>query len=671
MDDKKNTRVALIALLSLDFGARSISAFLKKNGYPVSLIFFNRMRCPAEMISNDFLNLQLTGNNLFNKRNIDLLISLLKKLDAKIIGISLTAITFQTAKAITLEIKKHLDVKVVWGGIHPIVCPEECIRYADIVCVGEGELPMLELAEKLENNEPICGIGNLWIKNTDGIEKNKMNPLMEDLDRLPFPDFTDRDDKFVIDSGRIAREYEILSGSEKRVYPIMTSRGCMYACSFCSNSILKRRYEGKGNYLRRRSVGNVIDELKYAAANRQFSSIRFWDDVFTYDARWIGDFCDQYLREIGKPFSCYTHPLRTDKEILLRLRNAGLITANIGIQSGSEGTSKNLFSRVQSNRDILDFALFADKSEVTMRYDIIGDNPYETDQDEERTAELLMQLPYPFQVQFYSLCWFPETPLTKKALDDKIITARDLEQNTSKALDNFFMYVSLSPDKRSAFWNCIKSMATNRLFSVHLIRLCMKSRFLKKHPRVLFTAGKWYLNLFSKYGLKLTKNAVVLKKKIACHFAHKIIHMDRDLAMNHGVLGAARWLFQRPAADYSFFPVPGSDGHDFCLRIRNYAGIKKTFDFVVLLAPFGPFLKTCPHTRWGMRIYTSEHCETDVRIKLDYPELTCSIGGNKGITILRKKEIPSLISGKSYMLLVTAAEKPHVLALGDSLIFKA
>ena len=671
MGDKKKIRVVLITLFGLDFGARSISAFLKKNGYPVSLIFFNKLRYSVGLLSNDCFNASVTTSDVCGKRDLDLLIALLKKLDAKIIGVSLTSTSFQTAKIITLEIKKHIDVTVVWGGVHAIVSPEECIRYADIVCVGEGEIPMLELAERLKNNAPLRGLGNLWIKNADGIEKNQLNPLIEDLDTLPFPDFVDRDNKFLIDSGRIAREYEIVSAYERSVYPIMTSRGCVYACSFCSNSILSRRYGGKGNYLRRRSVANVVDELKYAAANRQFSGVRFWDDIFTCDAAWINDFCDQYLRAIGKPFSCYTHPLRTDTKILTRLRNAGLHLASIGIQSGSEETARHLFSRVQSNRDLLAFARFSDNLGVTTRYDVICDNPYETDQDEERTVELLMQLPYPFQIQLYSLCWFPETPLSQKALVDKTITASDCEQYAAKALNNFHMHISLSRNQRAFFWNCIKGMAINRLFPVFLIKACMRNWFFKKHPRALFLAGKWYLSLFSKHSLKVKKRGVVWERKTPFNVAHDVLQLDKHTVNSDAVTGAAKWLFQRPAADYSFIPLSGSAGlKEVSLKIRNHSMTETSFDFIVMLVAFADFFQKSPEkTMWRMKIHTGEINESHVRVKLQYPELTCRVGENKGAAILLERGIPCLISGKLYSLVVQSGAKPHTRI--DTLLFKA
>ncbi|OGS12598.1 MAG: hypothetical protein A2285_03200 [Elusimicrobia bacterium RIFOXYA12_FULL_57_11] len=671
MGDIKTTRIALVTLFDLDFGARSISACLKQRGYPVSLIAFNRKRYSVGLLGNDFFNARVPLRNICGKKDLQMLIALLRKLNPAVIGISLTATTFQTAKTITLEIKKHLAAKVVWGGIHAIVCPEECIRFADIVCVGEGELPMLKLAEKLSNGEPVSGIGNLWIKNEKGIEKNEMLPLIGDLDQLPFPDFVERDGKFLIDSGRITREYELTSAYERNVYPIMTSRGCMYACSFCSNSILRRKYEGRGNYLRRRSVDNVIAELKYAAANRQFDRVRFWDDIFTYDAPWISDFCARYSREVGKPFTCYTHPLRTDREIMVKLRGAGLYTANLGIQSGSEEMSRNLFARIQSNQDLVEFARFVDKLGVTSRYDVIADNPYETDQDERHTAELLMQLPYPFQVQLYSLCWFPETPLTKKALEDKTISGTDVEQYTSKALNNFHMYISLSANKRSLFWNCIKGMAVNRLFPAPLIRACMQSRFLRKHPRVLFWAGKLYLQLRSRYSVKPVKGGIAVERIIPYHVARTIVPLDRHITDCHAVTGAAAWLFKKPEVDYSLFPLPAAGaGREICLRIRNHAGQKKDFAFVLMLVAYDDFFEQFPPaTLWGIRVPAGTVLENDLKLTLAYPELSYSLGGAGGAVKLLGKGIPALIEGKIYSFVVRSAAKPYTTI--DVLLFRA
>jgi len=61
----------------------------------------------------------------------------IKDYNPDLIGISLMSIEFYPAKNMTRLIKEKFDVPVIWGGLHVILKPEECIHYADYVCSGE------------------------------------------------------------------------------------------------------------------------------------------------------------------------------------------------------------------------------------------------------------------------------------------------------------------------------------------------------------------------------------------------------------------------------------------------------------------------------------------------------------------------------------------------------
>lgn len=60
---------------------------------------------------------------------------------------------FDNAVQITKKLKANLDVPVMWGGVHPTMRPSECLDYADIVCIGEGEETLREVAATMESGE--------------------------------------------------------------------------------------------------------------------------------------------------------------------------------------------------------------------------------------------------------------------------------------------------------------------------------------------------------------------------------------------------------------------------------------------------------------------------------------------------------------------------------------
>jgi hypothetical protein len=129
------------------------------------------------------------------------------------------------------------------------------------------------------------------------------------------------------------------------------------------------------------------------------------------------------------------------------------------------------------------------------RYDLIVDNPYETDADSDSTAQLLMKLPQPYLAAIYSLCYFPKTDLTEQALKDRLISEDEVEGRSNKALNNFFLVVDLAKDKKRLFWDIIVSMAVSDFFSERFINRCKRSRFLRQHPRLFLSLMRLYLRL--------------------------------------------------------------------------------------------------------------------------------------------------------------------------------
>jgi radical SAM superfamily enzyme YgiQ (UPF0313 family) len=508
----------------------------------------------------------------------------------------------RTAQRITSEIKKNFDVPVVWGGIHPIIFPEECLLYADIVCLGEGEIPVWELAQNLSHGRQAAGIRSLWIKHDGIVEKNGLRPLIEDLDVLPFADFIEEGNKFLIDSGRVVEDPPIISVFTKNSYLIMSSRGCMFSCTYCCNSVIREKYKGSVPYLRRRSVDNVIGELKLAVENRPVRIIYFWDDIFAYDKSWIGEFCDKYSAKIGVPFFCYVHPQHTDRVILAKLVQAGLVCVSIGIQSGSTGIVRDIFGRSQDNRKILDFRRMVGEFRVPVRYDLITDNPYETRKDQDDTVELLLELGIS-RTMIYSLCYFPETPLTKKALDDGVISQRDLEQYSSKALNHFHMFLPLSRNKTHLFWNCVKAMAVNKFFSRSLVRMCKKSVYFENHPQLLFSLCRFYLGIFKPF-------------------------LDNSEKRTRICVGMSDFLFARPKLIFSFFASENNGSRKtYCLKITNKLNKILRVQFICELSRI--FLgNNDPLTQWSpLTVDLKAQCASSVYLDLKYPDLYASLDG--------------------------------------------
>ncbi len=96
---------------------------------------------------------------------------------------------YRESARVSDHLKKALGVPIVWGGIHPICFPEECLQHADVVCLGEAEETFPEVVERLVHGGSLDGIaGARYRDDNGGIHKNPPRSPSYDLERYPAPD---------------------------------------------------------------------------------------------------------------------------------------------------------------------------------------------------------------------------------------------------------------------------------------------------------------------------------------------------------------------------------------------------------------------------------------------------------------------------------------------------
>jgi radical SAM superfamily enzyme YgiQ (UPF0313 family) len=286
---------------------------------------------------------------------------------------------------IAKKAKRSTNCKVIFGGPHPTFFTN-VINYpqVDYICVGEGEYPMLDLANRLQNGERTDNIPNLWCKKGKKVIRNPVRFLIQNLDELPFPD---RD---------IYKRYALMENYNSQVF--ITTRGCPYMCSFCFNHALKKIYEGKGRYVRRRSVGNVIAELKLVKEKQGLKNVYFQDDTFVLDRNWLLDFLKEYKREISVPFMCLARANLLDEKIVRALKASKCRMVAFGIETGNEELRNNLLKKSLSNKDIIRCAKLLKKYKIGFRtYNMLG-LPNETIENAFETLQLnaLIKTDYPW-----------------------------------------------------------------------------------------------------------------------------------------------------------------------------------------------------------------------------------------------------------------------------------
>lgn len=460
--DLTQNRKPTVTFISMDcfqdLASQLFHSLLINNGYDVKTFYIKgRERTPSE-------------------KDLEVLFGKLKEVSPFLIGISVRSSYFYLAKKLTQRIKEYLpEVKIIWGGVHPSILPKKCIPHADYICIGEGEEPLLELAEKLYNGKETRDIPNIWSRENGNVFKNPSRTIINDLEKLPVPAINDGN-QFYIYEGEIKEKFPL---SE---WVIMTSRGCPFKCSFCGNRVINEVY--KRGQIRRRSVEKVIEELLLVKEKLNgVSLIVFNDDVFTFDRKWVKEFVPKYKEKIGMPFLVIVHPVFVKEDIMELLKDAGLHVALMGIQSGSERIRSYVFLRKTTNQQIIDAAKILKKINIPYRrFDIIHDNPFETRKDCYETLDLLLKMPRPYEMNFFVLTWFPKTRLTERALEEGIIKEDQVEGNNLKMLEQFRILRGFERSKEGIFFANLYYLAVCSFFPRPVVRFLSKFTAFEKNP---------------------------------------------------------------------------------------------------------------------------------------------------------------------------------------------
>ena len=415
-----------------DQGIRTISSILKKAGHDVKIVFMS--------LSEDY-------SENYSISELYQLLNLCK--DSKLIGINSFASTSQRASRIISFLKKKLKVPIIYGGVHATISPDDCIKVCDLVCVGEAEEAILEIANAVEKGKSFDKIKNFWIKKDDKIIKNSVRPLVDNLDSIPLPDY-DIENHYVLNKGKIRKfKEEDLAG---QVF-FLTGRGCPYGCDYCSNSFFNKLYEGKRKAILRWHspeyiIKGIIELKKKFPTSLGFFDIR--DDTFSLrPLEDIKKFCKLYKENVKMRFKCLADPHTVTDEKIKLLVDAGCTDIIIGIQ-GSEKTNQEIYHRHQKDEDVIRTAKILNqyKNKLAVMYDVITCNPYENPEHILSLIHLLQKLPKPYYLSVNNLVFFPGSQLYRRATEDKIL---EKERNSSYKLNYWDRAKHIRLKKKNAY----------------------------------------------------------------------------------------------------------------------------------------------------------------------------------------------------------------------------
>ncbi len=233
------------------------------------------------------------------------------------------------------------------------------------------------------------------------VRRNPVGALMENLDDVPFAD----------------RQMVLLDNDGRRYMGqtcmIMISRGCPYLCTYCFNADYNKLYKSVSpNKIRWRSVGNVIDEMKQIKEEGDVDYISIIDDTFNLlPKEYVLEFCERYKNEISIPFMAQFRANLFDEELIVALKDAGMISINCAIECGDEDVSRDILKRGMTNERLLEaFHVFYDCGVKSYAQNIVGLPVEDPVEDALKTIRLNIKAKVTY-AHFTLLLPFPKTPI--------------------------------------------------------------------------------------------------------------------------------------------------------------------------------------------------------------------------------------------------------------------
>jgi len=353
-------------------GIAYLGAVLEKNGYSVDVI-----DCQAQ---------KLTHNGF--EREIG-------KHQPKVVGITSTTLTYKSALKTAATAKQvHSNCVTILGGCHATFWDdkalEECPQL-DMVVRKEGEYTLLEIVNRLKENRHIDDVLGTTCWKNEKIIRNEDRPYIENLDDLPFPAH------HLLPLKRLRKQGKV-------IFPLTTSRGCVYWCNFCTAvRMFGRRY-------RMRNPKNVVDEIQFLNEKYGATQFTFSDDTFTVDQARVRKICEDVRnRRLKVQWDCETRVDMITRDLLEKMKKAGCIAVWFGVESGCQNVLNSMEKSINLAQTRRAFKWAHEAGLMTIASVILG-FPGETKDTAFKTVKFVEEL-NPNDVGYHIATPYPGTPM--------------------------------------------------------------------------------------------------------------------------------------------------------------------------------------------------------------------------------------------------------------------
>ena len=245
-----------------------------------------------------------------------------------------------------IEQIKECETPVVFGGVFASFSPSLVLQsgLVDMVCVGEGEEAIVEIAKRVLQGKDPQGIPNVWWQKDHQIFPAPSYKLM-DVNSLPIPRFD------VFEPERI---YRSMAGKIYRMIPVEISRGCPYRCTYCSAPAYRKMFSDQGLWLRFKSVQKIIQEIEYYLQNTSVEYFYFVSETFLAMPPYERESFYKLYNKYSLPFWFNTRPETVNRKDIHALADIGCHRLSVGIEHGNPEFRRRMLQRNYSNKAVVD-----------------------------------------------------------------------------------------------------------------------------------------------------------------------------------------------------------------------------------------------------------------------------------------------------------------------------
>ncbi len=246
----------------------------------------------------------------------------LRRFHPHLVGVHTKTLTMPRAIEIAARSRAE-GIPVLAGGPDSATRPDRYLDEGfDAVVPSEGEATLVDVATRVRDGLPIVGCPGTIARSDGHTVRGPPRPFLRNLDDLPLPAWD------LLDMEAYLSAWKTRTGERRAA--VLTSRGCPFDCSWCSKPTFGRTY-------RQQSVGRVLSELNALHDRFRVDYVRFCDDVFGVDRRWLEELLDRMISEGPHlRFECLARVDLLKPDLLDRMKAAGLQRVYLGVESGSQ-----------------------------------------------------------------------------------------------------------------------------------------------------------------------------------------------------------------------------------------------------------------------------------------------------------------------------------------------